>query len=475
MIQKIIIDINKLNDFDRIKEIVDNYGKPIGVEYMTNGILHMIKKHMKDKVNKVIIEYPYLDSDYLSTYYLFYVKKHQKFYKESVRIHFYNISKTIDYQYFGYLTLRPTINRTTIGKTYLSPKLFLDEGDRVISNSFKIHLFGDEFYVDAFPWMQQETDIAVCAHVAIWSILRYFGRRYSNYHDTTMGNVVESLPEDVERKIPTVAVSVQKIPDIFKKLGFSPIVVSKAIVGEDIFLSEMISYIDSGLPMVGCMTEKKHAVSIIGYCSKKISNLEIDNLSKMIYNNKTTADIIVNDDNNHPYLKLRSKKLFNPFNDGETFNAKERFIEDIDYLIIPLYDRMQYNYSSLIASVEEFLKYKDLLKEGEKYVVKIYITSANSLKEHASVCINDFELRNIFLTMSMPRFVWCVDFSTIDDYRNCKMSARIIVDTTCCNKVADPWILIHNCSYVEFQDGHTWKRKEIDIDPYDSFNNLEEI
>lgn len=465
MIRKKIIDIKVKDDFEKIRDDVDE-------KYINNKILEMLKKHMFGKVDTVLIEDPYYDSDYLSTYYCFYVKKHSKFEKENVRIHFYKGE-----EYLGYLTLRPTIENTTIGKSYLAPKLFLQDGCHVIANSFKVHILGCEEHINSFPWMQQETDVAVCAHVAIWSILRYFGTKYPNYHNITMGNVVEELPESIDRKIPTVAVSIQKIPDIFKKMGFSPIVVSKAIVGEEIFQREMIAYIDSGIPMVGCMTEKRHAVSIIGYNTESFENIaeELDKSKKLVYNNKTIHEIIVNDDNYHPYLSLRSKDKYNPFLDDERFSSKERFIEDIDYLIVPLYDRMQFNYNSVRTSVEDFLKDNTLLDRDKKYLVKTYITSSNSLKEHATLCIKHFELRDIIIRMTMPRFVWCVDFSTIEEYKKNEVSARIIIDTTCCNKNREPWLLFHNGEYINYIDGQKWNIKDVKILPYKKFENLEVI
>lgn len=470
MIKKAILDVTS-HDYTIIKEkIVEN----IEDYYLNEQVHKMINNIVSNKmVNNIIIENPYYDIDYLSTYYYFYIKKHRKFKKECVRIHYFG-EKNI---YLGYMTLRPTVEKTNIGKTYLSPKLFLSENSRVITNPFSVHIFGYRTTINAFPWMQQETDITVCAHVAIWSVLRYFGTKYPNYHNITMGSVVEKLPEDIERKIPTSSVNMQKIPDIFKIMGFSPIVLSKNIVGKDRFEREMITYIDSGLPIVACMTEKNHAVSVIGYvrdCKEDIKKV-LDGAEKLLYNSNVIKEIIVNDDNFCPYLHLRRRTNLNPFDDTLVFSQSERFIEDIDYLIVPLYDRMQYSYGSLYNTLRNFLKSNVFLEDDKKYIVKEYITSANSLKKHALIYIKNTDLRNTILKITMPRFVWCVDFISFDNYEQEMIFARILVDTTCCNRIKDPWLLFHNNSFIKFLDESEWKIIDTNIEPYKKFENLEEV
>lgn len=469
MIENTVIDVKD----KEIDSVMEDIGKVISENYSDIQIYRIIERSLsKNIVRNIWIENPYYDKDYLSTYYCFYIKKHQKFKKESIRIHFWGDSN----YYFGYMTLRPTVEKTNIGKTYLSPKLFLPSGSRIMETNFTAHILGYRTSVSAFPWMQQETDIAVCAHVAIWSILRYYGTKYPHYHSITMGGVVEHLPEDIERKIPTSAVSMQKIPDIFKIMGFSPIVLSKSIVGEDRFEKEMLTYVDSGIPVVACMTEKCHAISVIGYIKYDQQTIKkaIDETEQIIYNNDIIKELVVGDDNFYPYLRLRKKNDLNPFCDDITFSKTERFIEDIDYLIIPLYDRMQYSYVSLQYTLEKFIKNNTFLNEKKKYIVRKYIASANSVKTHASIYINNSFLQKTILTMSMPRFVWCVDFITTDGVE-CKTSARILIDTTCCNKTKEPWLLMHNDEFVNFLDGNEWRHKDITICPYKNFENLKEV
>lgn len=480
MIKKDIVDIQDGNLLKIQNKIIQkNFPFKIG-----RSILTELNKIINKKVNKVVIEHPYYDADYLSIYYCFYSKKHQHYPKDCVRVHFYYISSSsnIKNQYYGYITIRPTGESMTIGKSYLSPNLFLEDGDSVMTGRFKTHCFGEEFFVYAFPWMQQESDVVVCAHVAIWSVLRYFGQKYPNYHNVTMGDVVEKLPGSLGRKIPTASVSIQHIPDIFKTMGFSPKVISKAIIGENAFQREMMAYIESGIPLIGCMTEKNHAVSIIGYRSnskEKIRHLvstnfdnSVDKNERILYNNIVVNKIIINDDNHVPYRTIRKRSDFNPFDREETYSETERFVEDIDFLIVPLYDRMQYNYSSLHEAVKTYVDKVDFLDKEKKYIARAYITSGNSLKEHAVSNIECLSLREIIVGLSMPRFVWCVELSTIDEFETEKVSAKMVIDTTRCNHDLEPWILLHNQSFIKYYDDGCWKKVNCHIEPYNKFYNL---
>lgn len=113
MINLNAIDIKTIDDYDLLNSCIMS-------EYLHQTISVEIKERIGLKANQVIVEYPYYDLDYLSTYYLFYSKKHKDFEKKCYRLHFLRNNT-----YLGYLTLRPTIANTKIGKSYLCPSLTL--------------------------------------------------------------------------------------------------------------------------------------------------------------------------------------------------------------------------------------------------------------------------------------------------------------------------------------------------------------
>lgn len=63
MIDLTCLDIIKLEDYDKLKVLVNK-------EYIHEHFIEEFKKRIGIKANKIYIEYPYYDNDYLSTYYI---------------------------------------------------------------------------------------------------------------------------------------------------------------------------------------------------------------------------------------------------------------------------------------------------------------------------------------------------------------------------------------------------------------------
>lgn len=469
MIEYKMIDIKCIEDWDML---------PIDDIYINEDIIRMLKQHIGTKCEKIVVEYPYYDSDYLSTYYMFYSRKNRNFIKQSCRIHLFNHNNQMD-EYRGFLTLRPTIGETKIGKTYLDPNIYFPEKAYIMMSDYKVHLRGQDFKVSGFPWMRQETDITVCAHVAMWSILRYYGNKYSNYKDITMGDIIELMPESVGRKFPTKAISMQQIPDVFKELGFSPIVIRKKNGSDEAFRNELFTYIESGIPLVACMSKKNHAIALIGHGEINYKKAELLSDKRFLLTSELQDTLIIQDDNIFPYQKLSYSDV-NPFNLQENMNSYPYILQDIDYLVVPLYNRMQLSYEAVVCAYKLFLRNTpDFLCDNKQYFVRIYITSANSFKRSAYNSRNmNSNLERIISSLEMPKFIWCVDISTKEEYKKGLLSARFIFDSTCCNKELLPMILFHNSKKITYYDNivNTWNELDLLIEPYDLYiNNLKEV
>lgn len=475
------------------KETLESY---TGSNYVDDKTIELLNSFIDKKQVYLMIEKPYYDSDYLSTYYIFYSRKQEHFSKICCRIHIYEIiednSSKENYIYQGSIVLRPTKSTTKMGKTYLSPLLFLTEG-HIILNEFKNHILGETIPIKAFPWMKQETDVAVCAHVALWSIIRYFGSKYAGYQDITMGSIVQKTPEQNQRKLPLSDLNLMQISELLKKQDFSPIIVSRKTT--DDFDAELFTYIQSGIPLIGCITGLRHSVVIIGHGEMKTARLnDYDSMKKVfsqmnvIDSNELVESIIVNDDSIGPYITIsKEMNIFEPeiFDNVRTPNIPYS-LKDFDYLVVPLYDRIQFGYRSLQIAVQMLLDEKKIyingheeqfnfLEENKKYISRVYICSAKTLKKYAITKINgNTDLVNYIRRMELPKFVWNVDFSTLEEFEENKISAKLIIDTTCCNNDNEPWLLIHNRLNLFIREPSNqdkkWILHECEIDPYVKFD-----
>ena len=118
----------------------------------------------------------------------------------------------------------------------------------------------------------------------------------------------------------------------------------------------------------------------------------------------------------------------------------------------------------------------ELLKEYGDMVVRVYLTSATSLKGKTS---EDLEmnrlLKDTILRLEMPKFVWCIDLSTKEEYLERKVSSKIIVDSTSCEGDNIPFLLIQNRREIYYLSEDKWHKIIEAVEPYNMYrNNLKE-
>jgi len=255
MIHRECVVIHKLEDYNQIKKFVK---KP----YIDKDCIKTLKEKFGTKCKCIEIENPYYESDYLSSYYIFYAKKLQYFPKACYRLLFYADQQKEEFM--GYITLRPTYDGRHIGKIYIEPKYLSTNQMSVILGNHKCHIGGSEAVIRIFPHMEQEGDIAVCAHVATWSVLRSFASRFHRYPEILLGEIVEMVSQQSERLIPTRGLTAFQISQIFLDAGFSPVVLSNSSKNSRLIKEAIISYIESGIPMVAVLTNRNHAISVVG-------------------------------------------------------------------------------------------------------------------------------------------------------------------------------------------------------------------
>ena len=453
------ISISKADDYD----IVFNYleSKKL-TNHFTYDYFKILKLHYRSKCcNSVILEYPYYDSEYLSSYYSFYVKKFKLYEKKACRIHFFY--KSI---YKGYIVVRPETGYSNFSKSYLDPSFFLDDKAYIMLSSFKTHIYGDTIYVNAFPWMNQQKDFSTCAHVAVWSIMKYYGNEHTGFRDTNIGEIVEHLAEQPNRKLPSKGLNLPQIAEIFKYYGLTPLIIKKEKGKEEVFFREMCAYIESGIPLIAAINVKEHIVAVIGH--GRIKSIVSGGKEGFIDHTEMIDSLIVNDDNRVPYYCIKKHAQ----QGDEEYTA-----DDIDFIVVPLYNRIHLEYSIVYDRVKKYLLTKNL-DIPDSPIIRIYLSSANSVKEKAyqNKEMND-NLKDILLRTEMPRFVWCVDIASFESYAKQKTEARLIIDSTASASEESPWLVTHDRKKIVYYSEGDWTEiADCQIEPYTLFtNNLKEI
>ncbi|MDY4206780.1 MAG: hypothetical protein SOX85_04665 [Lachnospiraceae bacterium] len=457
MIEYRTVEIRQIEDYDQLlKELPSQF---LNCPYVSIW-MDELKQRIGTKVTMLLIEYPYYDSEYLSSYYRFYSKKFKNYGKKSCRIHF----KAND-RYMGYISLRPTTHYLNFSKSYLEPSFLIQDNAYIMLSEFQAHIYGTDYNILAFPWMNQQRDFSICAHVAVWEILKYYGNEHTGYRDITIGELVEQIKESGQRKLPSNGLNLQQIADIFRIYQATPIILKKEKGREKFFYKSLLTYVESGIPIVGALNSQEHAIAIIGH-----GMIDGDLLSKkngLIETTDLCTSLIVNDDNYLPYSSIYY----------ESYGKKDQnyYIDDIDFAVVPLYNRIHLEYDILYEKLDTYLK-TELLKEYGDMVVRVYLTSATSLKGKTS---EDLEmnrlLKDTILRLEMPKFVWCIDLSTKEEYLERKVSSKIIVDSTSCEGDNIPFLLIQNRREIYYLSEDKWHKIIEAVEPYNMYrNNLKE-
>lgn len=490
MIDSYFIKITQPSDFRKLKDKIKG-------THIDDDTIKELQHFFGGKCDMIQVENPYSDKDYLSTYYIHYSKKYRDFPKKCYRIHLY-----FNEQYCGFVTLRPTCHRK-IGRSYIHPLILLNKPEQkensetvidksaqsyyLMAANFKANILGDVNEVLAFPWMHQEPDVSCCAHVALWSIIRYFGNRHSSYSDATLGDVVEKIQYSYDRKIPTRGLREEQISNLLIQYGFSTLIRSNR-VNDEIF-----TYIESGLPVIGIIptdNDEAHAVCLIGHGPvHKVDNFkglfekyEIETkdnkvqtiTTDIILSTKFLDSLIVNDDNYLPY-RLVYKKVKELEHCDPDYDPKY-IVDNIKSFIIPLYEKMQLPYNEVYNVVMTLLRSGTLKALPTPKILRFFITSSNSFKKSLDKRGISPNLQRILLKVNMPKFIWCVEISSEQNYRSGLVDGCIVIDATESSEADAPFIAIHDRQQISYFNDKRNIIEKFEIRPYRIYeNNLKEF
>lgn len=438
MIKRELVPINSNNDYDKLNNLIPP-------DMVDKTLVENLKQYVGEKCIKVIYEFPYHDRDYLSTFYIFYSKKFKEYKKKCVRLILIGEQDEI----LGYITLRPTPIGTRIGKTYIEPYYIINRtnGDvyNIILSNHKAHINNEEIMLRCFPWMCQQQDVTVCAHVATWSIIRHYSSISPIYGEILSGDIVDRV-QHYERKTPSSGLTPQQISMILMQSGLSTVIHYSKKTKD--FFNEMVSYLDSGVPLVGIMAKQEHAVSVIGYVNNKKKLLEnnaidLDFLCETdVINSKKTnvilhgslvKSLVINDDQCFPYREVpKYENLFEP----SQYSNNEYIVADIDCIIVAFYNRIQLTYSDVYSrfmslnqnSKNNWINSPD---DKEPIFVRIFVAPTNKYKSYVEdVWDNQNNVITVIDKMEMPKYIWCIEISSKEHYINNKVDSLLIIDST---------------------------------------------
>ncbi len=442
------IDIQAPEDYDRLVDVLD-------LEFGPESIAQRLKSQVTAQAKGVLVEHGYVDKDYRSTFYNFYAKKGRQYRADCVRLHFfedgvsYNEARTdiahIDGRpqdhYFGYIVLRPTIV-ATLGRSVLSPNIRLGAHGRAIQSAHTVNLLGHQLPVWGFPSMAQHVDIAVCAHVSCWAILRYYSETFPQHREYLVHDITQLVaPFDPGGLVPSLGFNVDGAERVFQAAGCFPLIVGKRNSSSDeAFYSQLLAYLESGFPLFVAMYSEEHAIVAVGYRWQQQQVLPGGSSSHVWSQVETLLAV---DDNLLPYSTVPLDSTgAPPVSQGYTADSFDAFV-------VALPDKIYYP----ADAIEVFSKRVERVvarmcgPQPEPLQLRRYfITTISRLREDAREHHSQLgdALVGLMMHLDTAQFVWVVEYCSVAQWQSGHVAARVIVDATASHWEQFPIWLLHD-------------------------------
>jgi hypothetical protein len=298
--------------------------------------IHYIYQYLKDLgARSILLEFDYVDKDYLEDYSRYYVKRFSNAGHKCARLHFFSaeiehaklnkilindkcelVADDLNRAYLGFMVVKP-LPKTFIGKTCLKryPEKNPDAKRTLLSRTYTANLFGITLEVESIAFQEQDKVVSACATASIWTALNSISwRNVREIHacsviTTNAINFIEGSSngfpnKELSNKQILRALDVENLRHHSETLTEST---------KQDFIESVRSIINSQLPLIlgadvygiseaqGLIKKAGHAVTVLGY--------RFNAEEQIVY---------LHDDRLGPYARAAFVELSN-----HTFNSEE--------------------------------------------------------------------------------------------------------------------------------------------------------
>ena len=460
------IDLSASDGWHALEEKLD-------VEFNPKEVACRLEAEVNEVVQSLIVEHGYVDRDYRSTLYGYYAKKGREYRRDCVRLHFFDESVRFDPRhcdltcesgeprdhYYGYIVLRPTM-AATLGRSLLLPRIRRGVSGRAIMSNHKVNLLGHSLSVHGFPSMQQPSDIAVCAHVSCWAILRHLSERYPQYPEQLLYDVTQTASAfDLGAVVPSMGLSLTEAERIFQAAGCYPLVVVDALPDQckckgqkekqkqsPDFREEMHAYLESGCPLyVGFDTHSEpHAAALVGF--KWRDQIEPHNCEQL-HAWELVETLTMVDDNKLPYTCVPAGR-----SDSSNYTG-----EDLEEFIVALPEKVHFPASAVQKFCELYTPILTILfndAQEDMRIRRYFLTTIAELRQEVRKRASELaqQLVACYMTLESAQYVWVVELCNSEQWNRKVVQVRAIVDASASPRDPVPMLLAHNGTRVAVFD-----------------------
>ena len=313
----------------------------------------------------------------------------------------------------------------TLGRSVLAPGIRVGAGGRATQSEHNVNLLGYVLPVWGFPSMEQPADIAVCAHVSCWAILRYYSERFPQYREYLISDMARlASPFDPGGLVPSLGLTVWEAERVFQAAGCFPLVVAKkqpedegegdgeeAAEEEDkedvAFYEEMLAYLESGFPLFVEMRSRLHAVVLVG-CDWRERSVAPTRDPSHAWDQVNT--LLMVDDNRLPYRSVPASVTSTLTSDERDYSG-----EQFDKFIVALPEKIHFS-ASAVGALSDSLAVVLIdgfgVARADVGIRRYFMTTVSELREevreHASQ-MGDV-LTGLFMRLNSAQYVWVVEF-----------------------------------------------------------------
>jgi len=442
---------------------INSISKPLVIYRNILRYLYGYLEHLKCET--IVIEYDYIDRDYLEGYAGYYARCFSGYERKCIRLHFFKIKFSseefqslishgnfpltrgiLQYAYLGFIVLRP-LPYTIIGRTCLSPYPLEERRYFPVKRSRKVSLFGIELKIDTLPFQEQDRVVAACATSALWTVFQKTGELFNHHMPSPMEiTKTATLHSPIEtRTFPNrEGLShfhmVQAMQNVYLepiRININPLENKNC---ERLLKANSYAYLQAHIPLImtfylydpsddKSFLKELHGVAITGFCiDKDISHSEPFGFNLKAYR---MSKIYVHDDQVGPFVRMeydkktisigKTKNIYSLSTQWQTKDEKDFCRGMPNILLVPLYHKIRIPFEAIFEKVQIFnilikslyniilsskkMKAKDIKNVLNKLEWDIYLTTVNEFKENIfSLGYTNF--RGEILLSKMPKFIW---------------------------------------------------------------------
>ncbi len=377
----------------------------------------------------IVTEHDYIDADYLDDFASFYVKSFAHIPNRCRRLHFFTTqfdtdafgqmvrgevdSSPLQNHYLGFVVARP-LPSALIGRTVV--KTYPTDGNRrwyTCLRPYPVNLFGIDLMLDSLAFQEQDTSLAACATVALWSC---FQKTRDMFHSGLPSPVIITRAANrilrSARPFPSRGLTIEQVCNAIASVGLDPEVyrVQAALP----LVSMAYSYLKLGVPVMLIFLVPNvglHGVALNGFSLRDSVQLVHEGGSGVLpaLIGKRIDEFYCHDDQAGPFSRL---KIIPAPDDTSVvkFAATSWPGELVPYaVVVPVYPKIRTGFREVISNwIPRLSAVLSFVRPAINFEWDIYLMSSNELKREtrANAASIPTDVRTSLLVEGLPRFLW---------------------------------------------------------------------